>query len=139
MTVCGRGETAAFPAELATAAAATAAVTTDCADAGTLCLHDDRFAVAVDWRDPRTGNTGSGTAIPGTDRSGYFWFFRDDNVELVVKVLDGRPVNGHWWVFYGALTDVEYTLRVVDSESGSERSYHNPPGRICGQADTGAF
>ena len=27
------------------------------------------------------------------DDDGYFWFFDDSNVEIVVKVLDGRDVN----------------------------------------------
>jgi ELWxxDGT repeat protein len=140
LEVCGRGDTTAFPAAASSrAGAAASAGAAGCGEPGTLCLHGGRFAIDVDWSDPRTGNTGTGVAIPGTDRSGYFWFFRDDNVELVVKVLDGRPVNGRFWVFYGALTDVEYTLRVRDLEGGGERSYHNPPGTICGEADTEAF
>jgi ELWxxDGT repeat protein len=139
LEVCGRGDTTAFPAAASSRAGTVAAAAAICDAPGTLCLHGGRFAVDVDWRDPRTGNAGTGTAIPGTDRSGYFWFFRGDNVELVVKVLDGRPVNGRFWVFYGALTDVEYTLRVRDLEGGGERSYHNPPGTICGEADTEAF
>jgi len=110
-----------------------------CDEPGVLCLQDGRFEVRVDWHDPRSGDTGSGTAISGTERSGYFWFFRDDNVELVVKVLDGRPVNGRFWVFYGALTDVEYDVRVTDTASGQTETFHNPPGEICGGAETGTF
>jgi ELWxxDGT repeat protein len=37
------------------------------------------------------------------------------------------------------LTDVEYTLTVTDTASGAVRAYHNPRGRLCGGADTGAF
>ncbi len=107
----------------------------------TLCLLDGRFAVEVDWRIRNTtGNTtGVGGAIAGTDKSGYFWFFNSTNVELVVKMLDGRPVNGNYWLFYGALSNVEYTLRVTDTETGAARTYFNPRGEICGQADTAAF
>ena len=57
-----------------------------------LCLNGRRFKVEVDWRD-FDDNTGSGTAVPLTSDTGYFWFFRHTNVELVVKVLDGRPIN----------------------------------------------
>jgi hypothetical protein len=39
--------------------------------------------------------------VPLGADTGYFWFFEDTNVELVVKVLDGRAINGHTWVFYG--------------------------------------
>ncbi|MCB1035502.1 MAG: hypothetical protein KDD47_16890, partial [Acidobacteria bacterium] len=107
-----------------------------------LCLLDGRFRIKVDWRDPRTGATGVGGAIPASDsdgRSGFFWFFRPDNVELVVKALDGRGVNGRFWLFYGALSDVGYRLRVTDTVTGAERLYVNPPGNICGRGDTAAF
>ena len=30
-------------------------------------------------------------------KRGYFWFFDPANVELAVKVLDGRPINGKFW------------------------------------------
>lgn len=104
-----------------------------------LCLNQGRFRVEVEWRDPRSGDTGVGYAIPGTEDTGYFWFFDSQNVELAVKVLDARPINGRFWVFYGALSDVEYTLHVRDSETGSEKSYTNPPFDICGRADIEAF
>jgi ELWxxDGT repeat protein len=111
-----------------------------------LCLGDGRFRVVVNWRNqhapPGEVNTGSGQAVPagdGVDDSGYFWFFTPDNLELVVKVLDGTSVNGHFWVFWGALSDVEYTIHVEDTASSETRDYHNPPGQICGGADTAAF
>ena len=47
--------------------------------------------------------TGAGTALPLTADTGAFWFFDPANVEVLLKVLDGRPVNGQFWVFYGAL------------------------------------
>ena len=93
----------------------------------------------VDWHDQHNDRDGIGTAIPATDLSGYFWFFNPANLELVVKILDGTTVNGHFWVFYGALSDVEYTLRVTDTMTGAVRTYTNPPGSICGRADTAAF
>ena len=110
-----------------------------CRQSNVLCLAGGRFSISVSWRDQRTGQSGVGTAIPGVDRSGYFWFFRPDNVELVVKVLDGRPVNGAFWVFYGALSDVEYEITVRDEVSGQVRRYANQPGDICGRGDTRAF
>ena len=57
-------------------------------------------------------------AVPITADTGYFWFFDDANVELVVKVLDGRSVNGHFWVFFGALSDVGYSITVTDTATG---------------------
>jgi len=108
-------------------------------DSQTLCLLDHRYRVSVAWHDQHGGGTGKGFAVPRTDQSGTFWFFDPRNVELVVKVLDGTLVNGKKWVFYGALSDVEYTITVVDTVTGARKQYHNPPGNICGKADTAAF
>jgi ELWxxDGT repeat protein len=104
-----------------------------------LCLQGGRFAVEADWRDFQ-GNTGKGMAVPlpGGD-TGYFWFFGADNVEVVLKVLDGRPLTGKFWVFYGALSSVQYTLTVTDTETGKVKKYENPSGRLASVADTGAF
>jgi hypothetical protein len=78
-------------------------------------------------------------AVPVTADTGYLWFFTETNVELIVKVLDGRSVNGHFWVFYGALSNVQYTIRVTDTETGAIRTYENPSGTLASHADTSAF
>jgi ELWxxDGT repeat protein len=102
-----------------------------------LCLNAGRFAVEARWSIP--GNSGVGQAVPLSGDTGYLWFFGADNVELVIKVLDGRPLNGKFWVFYGALSDVSYTLTVTDTMTGAVREYANPGGRLASVADTGAF
>jgi hypothetical protein len=107
--------------------------------AETLCLLGGRFRVEVTWHDQHNGGDGVGHAVAGTDKSGYFWFFNQANVELVVKALDARPVNGRFWIFYGALSDVEYTITVTDTEAGGTKTYVNQPGDVCGRADTTAF
>ena len=107
-----------------------------------LCLRQKRFEVRVHWSNPdRSGDNGAGAAVPVaiSDESGLFWFFDPDNIELAVKVLDGRGVNGAFWVFFGALTDVEYWLTVEDTQGGGRRTYHNPPKTTCGQSDVAAF
>ncbi len=107
-----------------------------------LCLAGGRFEVQTHWKDHnRAGVHGTGTAAPieVSDESGMFWFFTRANIELVVKTLDGRGVNGHWWVFFGALSDVEYWVTVRDTSAGGQRTWYNPPKEICGQSDTTAF
>ncbi len=107
-----------------------------------LCLRQERFEVQVYWTDPDVaGNFGRGGAIPVaiSDESGMFWFFNPANVELVIKVLDGRAQNGNYWVFYGALSDVEYWITVRDTAGGLSRTYHNPPKQVSGQRDLEAF
>ncbi len=105
----------------------------------TLCLNSSRFAVRVDWRVPSQGTNGAGYALPLTSDTGYFWFFSSNNVELVIKVVDGRTFNGFFWVFYGALSDVEYTITVTDMTTGVVKTYANPQGRLASVADTSAF
>jgi Bacterial pre-peptidase C-terminal domain len=109
-----------------------------CGDTTSLCLTGDRFLVAVAWH-TTDGRSGEGQAIPLSGDTGYFWFFNASNVELVVKVLDGRTINGHFWVFYGALSDVQYVITVTDRTNGATRSYTNPQGNLASFADTAAF
>jgi hypothetical protein len=104
-----------------------------------LCLNGNRFRVEVTWRVPSLGTGGSGAAVHLSDDTGYFWFFSSGNVELVVKALDGRPVNGFFWIFYGALSDVEYTITVTDTVTGAVKTYFNPQGHLASAADTAAF
>ena len=95
--------------------------------------------MTVEWTDPRSGDSGTAGAVPLTSDTGAFWFFNDQNLELMVKVLDGRPVNGHWWVLWGGLTNLGYTVRVLDRDTDEVREYTNPTGSQCGGADTTAF
>ena len=107
-----------------------------------MCLRDRRFELRAHWSNPDVaGDMGNGGAVKTgiSDESGLFWFFDPANVELVVKVLDGRDLNGAHWVFFGALSDVEYWLTVRDAETGAARTYHNPPKEVCGQSDVQAF
>ncbi len=108
-------------------------------DPAALCLEQGRFQVRVAWQRTPLGPSFSAAAVPLTGDTGYFWFFDGLNVELVVKVLDGTAVNGHYWVFYGALSDVQYTITVTDTQSGEERTYENPQGTLASVADTAAF
>ena len=105
----------------------------------TLCLNASRFQIRVDWAVPAQGRTGVGTAVPVTSDTGYFWFFTSANVELVIKVLDGRGINDHFWVFYGALSSVQYTIHITDTQTGATKTYTNPSGTLASVADTSAF
>ncbi len=104
-----------------------------------LCLTGDRFRVEVTWKKP-DGATGVGVATELIDDSGYFIFFTPDNVELLVKVLDGCGLNDRFWIFAGGLTNVEVELRVVDTHTGKVKLYRNPQGTALKPVqDTAAF
>ncbi len=106
----------------------------------TLCLHGGRFRVEVVWTDPR-GTSGAGRTVPcNSDGSGLFWFFEPSNWELMVKVIDGCGLNGRFWVFAAATTDVGYRLTVEDTRTGERAVYENPVGRRApAVTDTGAL
>jgi hypothetical protein len=109
-------------------------------DARTLCLQDGRFTVTADWRSSAQGPAGAARVEPRTEASGELSFFSEDNIEVLVKVLDGCGSNSHWWVFTAGATNVEYVVRVADTETGAVRTYFNPlftPGRAT--QDTVAF
>lgn len=109
----------------------------------TLPLLGGRFRVTLGARDHRSGRTASGVAIPQNDLFGYFSIpgLTGDvnNPEIFVKVIDGRAVNGKFWVFYGGLTDLEFTLNVTDVSTNFVRSYFKAGGSACGAYDTIAF
>jgi hypothetical protein len=94
--------------------------------------------VSAAWKDFQ-GNTGVGQAVALTSDTGYFWFFGSSNVEVVVKALDGRVLNDHFWIFYGALSNVKYTLTVTDTVTGIVKKYSNPSGLFASVGDTIAF
>jgi dienelactone hydrolase len=104
-----------------------------------VCLQGGRFAVDVTWQ--TAAGTGSATAIPAVAAdSAVFWFFAPDNWELLVKVIDGCGVNGRYWVFEAAMTDVQYTVTVTDTWSGTTVRQQNPGGRTAQPIlDTAAF
>ncbi|HEV8629237.1 MAG TPA: hypothetical protein VGV61_02900 [Thermoanaerobaculia bacterium] len=82
-----------------------------------LMLHDGRFTATLRWTDPRNGHEEVAAAVPLATQSGYFWFFDSGNVEVTLKVLDARPVNGHFWIFVASMTTVPFTLTVEDRAS----------------------
>ncbi|HYU30900.1 MAG TPA: hypothetical protein VEW48_01945 [Thermoanaerobaculia bacterium] len=110
-----------------------------CGTGAELCLNDRRFRVAVSWLVSPSGAQGDGQPIELTGDTGAFWFFNPTNTELLVKILDGRLINGHFWVFYGSLTNVAFDLTVTDTATGQQRTYHNPSGTMASRADTEAF
>jgi len=110
------------------------------ADARTLCLNGARFQARANFNAPSLGLTNAPAQVVAlTSDTGYFWFFSSNNVEIVIKVVDGRSFNGFFWVFYGALSDVEYTITVTDTVAGAVKTYSNRPGNLASVADVSAF
>lgn len=96
----------------------------------TLCLVDERFTVRANWR-TLNGPRGKAAKVQGvaSDDSGLFYFFNPDNWEMLIKMVDAcdDPFN-HFWVFYAATTNVEFTVTVTDTQEDVTRVYTNPLG-----------
>lgn len=87
-------------------------------DARTLLA--DRFEVSASfWEaDAQAINAANPVALQRAATrpadSALFSFYDSENWELLVKVLDGCSINGHFWVFAAAATDVGWQVEVVD-------------------------
>ena len=105
----------------------------------TLCLNGGRFRVDLTWVTPQ-GQSGAGQAVALTGDTGFFWFFSDQNIEVIIKVLDGCAISNRFWVFAAGLTSVDVTLTVTDTVTGSQKVYRNPQGTAFQPVqDTAAF
>ncbi|HEX2252268.1 MAG TPA: CHRD domain-containing protein [Thermoanaerobaculia bacterium] len=103
-----------------------------------ICLQDGRFHVEVDWATDEAA--GDAHPVLATEDSANFWFFRPGNLEMLLKVLDGCPVNDHYWVFFAAVTNVSFEVTVTDTLTGEQQTYFNNLGnRADSVLDTTAF
>lgn len=93
-----------------------------------LLLQDGRFRITARWEHEVAAGPARAQAL--TPDTGVFWFFGPDNLELLVKALDGCSVNGHYWLFVGGLTHVGVEIRVEDTFTGAVRTYSSPFGEI---------
>jgi hypothetical protein len=91
----------------------------------TICVNEGRFAVSATWH---TNGGGSGQALgfERTSDTAAFWFFDRNNIEMLVKVLDGCGLNNRFWVYAGGLTDVGVDLTVTDTKTSATHVYNNP-------------
>lgn len=103
--------------------------------AQTLCLAKKRFRLEVDWTNQFDGSSGRGVAVKGSDQAGYFSFGDRSNLELMVKILND---GAHWQLYYGQLTNLGFTIRVTDTETGRSSTHVNGPNNCGGVAELGA-
>ncbi|MGH9364550.1 MAG: WD40/YVTN/BNR-like repeat-containing protein, partial [Thermoanaerobaculia bacterium] len=141
-SACGGFDTEAFPSPGQPAPRKSFAAS--CEAESELRLNPGRpFVVRVIATDPRTGRTGQGAAAIENDSFGTFSLpaltGNLSNPEVFVKILDGRALNGSFWIFYGGLTDLEYEISVTDQVTGRVQTYTKSAGSSCGGYDTSSF
>jgi hypothetical protein len=106
-----------------------------------LCLQG-HYLVQASFRLGAQGTPSTAATIVDAPNagSGIFWFVNPDDWEILAKVLNGCSINGQWWVFSAATTNVFYQLYVTDVQSGETKIYFNyqgPPAPAV--TDTSAF
>jgi len=99
-----------------------------------------RFRISATWRDFQ-GGTGDARFVPlGSQDSGVLWFFAPTNFEVMIKVLDACDLNNRYWVFFAAVTSVEFEIKVTDTFTGATKTYTNQLGVSApAVTDTNAF
>jgi hypothetical protein len=105
-------------------------------DRNTLCLLNGRFSVTVDWSNPGNGEGGAAVAAPLSNLVGTFYFDDPSNVELMTKLI---AFPDRIAFFYGALSDLPYTIHVTDNSTGTTKDYASTAGKLCGGLDDHAF
>jgi hypothetical protein len=93
-----------------------------------LCLADGRYRVEASFRTSGAGAHQPAQTLPLTSDTGAFWFFGADNLELVVKLLDGCQLNDSFWVFAAGLTNVAVRLTVTDTWTAESKTYEHQAG-----------
>jgi hypothetical protein len=109
------------------------------ADANTLCLGG-RFKVTVSWVTSSMNGVGTSVPLAANPSSGLFYFFSSDNIEMLIKVINGCALSNTYWVFFAATTNVQFTVTVIDVTTGKTKVYFNPLNQAAAPVqDTNAF
>lgn len=113
----------------------------------TVCLLNDRFRVRVDYinafaNPPAPGAFKGAKLVAGTQNpdTATFGISGPLAIEVVVRIGDTRPFGAQRFdVYYGGMTDLEYTVTVQDMQTGTTRLYRNPPGKVGAGVDRSSF
>ena len=106
-------------------------------DSETLCFQNGRFSARL------TANSHlgrhEGQAVASSHQDGAFYLFDERNLEILVKVIDGRGYNGAYWVFFGSLTSLDFELTLIDTETSIQKVYRQNTGHPISEYDVSAF
>ena len=106
----------------------------------TILLNNGRFRVGVVWSAPGFSERDAFVSDLRTDDTGFFYFLSPDNIEFLIKVINGCGFNNNYWVFFAGATDVGFTVTVTDTQANQTQTYTNPVGQPADAVtDTGAF
>jgi plastocyanin len=110
------------------AAGATDGASAPCDETRAACLGGGRFEATVEWQ-PADRQSGR-IFLPEAPNSGLFSSSPSADPQLLVNVLDGCNVNGHYWLYLATAADLELTVKVRDTQTGRTWAYFNPAGNV---------
>jgi hypothetical protein len=104
--------------------------TAPCDDTRAVCLNGGRFEATVQWRSSasRPDRSSKRLVLPEASDTGLFASSSEEEPQILLHVLDRCAVNGHYWLDFAAVTDLEFTVKVRDTQTGRTRIYFNPAG-----------
>lgn len=81
-------------------------------------MHSRQFD--IDWwiKDPATDEWVRAKARWKNHQAILFYVFDRENPEGLLKLLDGRRVNNHWWGDFAVVSDLTTSLRVENKRTG---------------------
>ncbi len=103
-------------------------LTGPCDETRAICLNGGRFEATVQWRPSQGDRSSRRVALPEAPNTGLFASSPEEEPQVLLHVLDRCAVNGHYWLDLAALTDLEFTVKVRDTQTGRTRVYFNPAG-----------
>jgi hypothetical protein len=94
------------------------------------CLLSGRFQVNGTFYNATSGKAQSqvqsfGGARAQSDESVFYFFADSSNFELGVKMLDACSLTNTFWVFLGGLTNQGWEINILDTKTGSSKTYTN--------------
>ena len=113
---------------------------TDCTPAGPVARLSDDYYLRMCFETPSGVQMDASNYHLESAASGLAYFFDRDNVEVLVKVLDGCAINGHRWAFVAPVTDLAFNLEIVERSTGRRFTHRNPKSTTAKpRSDTAAF
>lgn len=119
---------------------------TPTAEVSTIRLLNDRFEVRMRYRNQFSNPAGEGymnaRSIASSPTTETAVFFFDENVgsaEWIVRFSDARPFENRIDLFHGGLSDVEFTIEVLDTKTGARKEYRKGPFSLVGQVDRESY
>jgi len=95
---------------------------------GTVCLRDGRFEFIGTWTDfANPANTLPLIWTPVEDINATAGFQNNPSgIQIVMRVADGCPLTGTWWVWLGGFTDAGWHITVRDTVTGQQATFDKP-------------